>query len=479
MLSNQETDTATDHLVGLPQDRRYAIIGAGASGLCTAKYLKQNGASKITVYEIGTQIGGLWAYLNDSGLSSAYATLYINTPRNQTEFEDFPFDKEVPLFPHHTDMCRYLNQYAKHFDLVKHIQFNSKVTDITPLADGSWQLSQEGGRTDVFDRVIVASGHLHKPLHISQLQKDFVGEYLHSHYYREPAPYVGKRICVVGAGNSAFDICADVCVTSERTVLVARSPAIIHPKLLFGRPYRDVTVMLERWWIPEWLRKKIVNFLVLMIQGDMEKLGFKKATQRIHNTSNGTLAIHLAYRRVSVKQKIEKIDGKTLHFSDGTSDTFDVVIAASGYLIDLPFIKPDVLPVVDNSIELYKRIVSTNHPGLYFIGFINTSTGLPYAFERQVQWLIPFEKGQAIFPGVDDMRMDITSKTEWLKKWFHYTSRVTLEEPHVFYFAQLNKSLAEGRLRKARQSGQSWWSIAKAQMKVLLSPKTVNVRRPI
>ncbi|MEI6467932.1 MAG: NAD(P)-binding domain-containing protein [Betaproteobacteria bacterium] len=465
------------HDQGIPTDRRYAIIGAGASGLCTAKYLKENGAKEITIFEIGTQIGGLWAYMNDSGLSSAYSTLYINTPRNQTEFEDFPFSDDVPLFPHHSDMYSYLNRYAEHFNITPHIKFNSKVNAVRPMSGGIWEITLEGGHKELFDRVIVASGHLHQPLHIKQLQENFSGDYLHSHYYREPSTYVGKRICVVGAGNSAFDICADVCMTSKRTVLVARSPAIIHPKLIFGRPYRDVTVMFERWWIPEFLRKKIVNFLVLMIHGDMGKLGFKKATQRIHNTSNGTLAIHLAYRRVTVKHNIEKIEINTLYFSDGTHETFDVVIAASGYLIHLPFIDEKILPIVDNSIDLYKRIVCPNYSGLYFIGFINTSTGLPYAFERQIQWLIPFERGEALLPNVEHMRSDIEAKTKWLKKLFHYTSRVTLEEPHVFYFAQLNKSLAEGQLRKLRDSGQHWWLILKAHLKVLLSPKTINVSR--
>jgi dimethylaniline monooxygenase (N-oxide forming) len=207
---------------------RYAVIGAGASGLCCAKYLVQSGFEDVTIFEIGTQIGGMWCYENDSGLSSAYRTLHINTARNLTNFSDFKFAEDVQMFPDHWDMHRYLVAYAEHFDLTRRIRFKSRVANLRPAAGyrreaPRWEIELADGTVETFDRVIVATGHLSKPMHVPELKEGFKGDYLHSHYYREPGPYVGKRICVVGVGNSACDIASDVCVTSPQTVMVARS----------------------------------------------------------------------------------------------------------------------------------------------------------------------------------------------------------------------------------------------------------------
>ena len=102
--------------------KRIAVIGAGAAGLCSAKYMKAAGFD-VTIYEIGSQIGGMWTYKNDNGLSNAYRTLHINTSRNVTRFHDLDFDADVQAFPDHADMHRYLAKYADHFGLTPLIRF--------------------------------------------------------------------------------------------------------------------------------------------------------------------------------------------------------------------------------------------------------------------------------------------------------------------------------------------------------------------
>ena len=167
----------------------------------------------MTVYEIGTQIGGLWCFGNDSGLSSAYKTLHINTAKNLTNFSDFKFPADMQPFPDHRDMHAYFERFVEHFGLRPLIRFGSRVTALRPaeLRDGRrgrWVVETAKGNGGVFDAVVVASGHLSKPLHLERLRA-FEGEYLHSHDYKEPEPFVGKRICILGAGNSGFDIAAD------------------------------------------------------------------------------------------------------------------------------------------------------------------------------------------------------------------------------------------------------------------------------
>jgi dimethylaniline monooxygenase (N-oxide forming) len=430
--------------------KRIAVIGAGAAGLCAAKYMKAAGFA-VTVFEIGTQIGGLWCYLNDNGRSSAYRTLHINTSKGVTHFHDFDFDESVQFFPSHWDMHRYLVQYADRFGVTPLIRFTTPVKDVRPAGPSRWEIETAGGDIETFDAVIVASGHLTKPLHVPSLRDPFTGEYIHSHDYRAPEPFVGKKICVIGVGNSACDIASDVCVTAPRTVLVARSGVVILPKLLFGLPFTDITHKIQRRWLPASLRRRLIHALVWIAHGDMTKLGFKKLTEQAHVTSNATVVTHIAYDRIHVKQGIDRIEGRRIHFVDGTSDEFDTLIAATGYLIDLPFIAPDIVPVMDNRIDLYQRMVHPGRPGLYFMGMFNTDTALNMVYEHQARWITEIELGHAALPPDDEMWASIRARDAQIEAAFKASPRHTIEEPHVPYIAMMARTLR--RMRRAARKG--------------------------
>ena len=429
---------------------RIAVIGAGACGLCSAKYLTQAGFD-VTIFEIGTQIGGLWCFMNDNGRSSAYRTLHINTSRSVTRFHDLDFDEGVQDFPDHKDMHHYLTKYAEHFGLVDKIQFQSRVIDIRPEFNPQkrekpfWRVALENGTEEFFHSVVVASGHLSRPLHIPTFQNDFGGQYLHGHDYRAPEPFVGKRICVVGVGNSACDMATDVCSTAEDCVLVARSGVLILPKLFCGIPFTDITRKIQQPWIPARLRRKLTAWLTYLVNGSMTKLGFKPLDQRAHVTSNGTIVTDIVYNRIKVKQGIERIDGKKIHFVDGSSGEFDVLLAATGYLIDLPFISRDIVPLEDNRLELFKRMVQPNWPGLYLMGFFNTDTALNMVYEHQARWVRDIELGKAKLPSIDAMEADIAAKRQWVETYYKASPRHTIEEEHVLYVSELKTSIRQMR----------------------------------
>ena len=429
---------------------RIAVIGAGACGLCSAKYLTQAGFD-VTIFEIGTQIGGLWCFMNDNGRSSAYRTLHINTSRSVTRFHDLDFDEGVQDFPDHKDMHHYLTKYAEHFGLVDKIQFQSRVIDIRPEFNPQkrekpfWRVALENGTEEFFHSVVVASGHLSRPLHIPTFQNDFGGQYLHGHDYRAPEPFVGKRICVVGVGNSACDMATDVCSTAEDCVLVARSGVLILPKLFCGIPFTDITRKIQQPWIPARLRRKLTAWLTYLVNGSMTKLGFKPLDQRAHVTSNGTIVTDIVYNRIKVKQGIERIDGKKIHFVDGSSGEFDVLLAATGYLIDLPFISRDIVPLEDNRLELFKRMVQPNWTGLYLMGFFNTDTALNMVYEHQARWVRDIELGKAKLPSIDAMEADIAAKRQWVETYYKASPRHTIEEEHVLYVSELKTSIRQMR----------------------------------
>ncbi len=443
-------------------DKRIAIIGAGACGLANAKYLLQAGFH-VTLFEIGSQIGGMWCYRNDNGRSSAYRTLHINTSRGVTRFSDLDFDAGTQAFPDHYDMHRYLVRYARHFGIDRHIRFDTRVTQVRPAFDPgaeppAWEVTTEAGDTDRFDAVIVASGHLTKPLEVPSF-KTFTGTYLHAHHYREPEPYVGKKICVVGTGNSACDIASDLCVTAPRCVLVARSGVVVLPKLMFGRAFTDITAKIQRPWIPRTLRRRLVGFLVWMVHGNMISLGFRPPEGLVHITSNATVCTHIAYRRIEVKHEIDAVSGRTLQFSDGTREEFDVLIAATGYQIDLDFLPSDVLTAENNELDLYMRIVPLGWPGLYLQGFFNTDTALNMVFEHQAHWVREILLDNAVLPEPDDMRRAIAARKVWYAQQYKDSPRHTIEEEHVRYLTDLDKSLklmlSRGRSRSRTERRRS------------------------
>lgn len=431
------------------------IIGAGAGGLTGAKHMLEAGHD-VTLYEIGSHVGGLWVFKNDNERSSAYRTLHINTARDLTAFADHPFDDTVQAFPDHRDMARYLRSYAERFDILRHIRFNTRVTDIRPAADYKpenprWIVQTEKGAVHEHDVVIVASGHLTKPMEVASFKSDFKGEYLHSHDYKEPARFAEKRICIVGVGNSALDIACDVCMASERTILVARSRPLIIPKLIFGRPFWDIIKPFYKPWIPAAVRNRVLRTLVWMVHGDMGRLGFPPAASKVHATSNANIVNNIHYRRVHVKQGIERIEGKRLTFTDGTSEEVDTLIAATGYLLDLPFLKPEVVPIKDNGLELYMRIVPPGWRGLFFLGFFNSDTAANWIMEGQVRWMREFIGGKAELPAREDMLAEVATRRRNVARDFKLTPRHEIEVEHLPYFADLRRSLGEAHKRRGSQ----------------------------
>jgi dimethylaniline monooxygenase (N-oxide forming) len=298
--------------------------------------------------------------------------------------------------------------------------------------------------------VILATGHLTKPLEIDAFRDGFKGEYLHSHDYKEPERFIGKRVCVVGVGNSALDIASDLAMTSPRVAMVARSNALIIPKLAFGKPFWDTIKPLYKPWVPAWVRNKALRSLVYVIQGDMASLGFPATAKRVHATSNANIVNHIKYQRVAVKQGIEKIDGRDITFSDGRTETFDTLIAATGYLIDIDYMDPKVIEAKNNELDLYMRMVPPSWAGLYFLAFFNSDTALNWICEGQIRWIREFEMGRAKFPSKREMLEEIAARKAWVHQNFKDTPRHTIEVEHLPYFTDLRRTMREAQMRASQ-----------------------------
>ncbi len=426
--------------------KHFAVIGAGAGGLCAAKNLLARGI-EVTILEAGSYIGGLWVYDNDSGLSAAYRSLHINSEARVSAFIDFPFPPDCSLYPDHVEMHRYFTEYAEHFDLTRRIRFKSRVASIVP-EDGRYRLHLTDGSDSVFDGVVVATGHQSKPRHPSDVQ-GYTGEYLHAHDYRVPEPFAGKRVLVIGPGNSGVDIAADICTVTEHTVLCARSPVLIMPRMMFGVPNSRTLVAIEKPWVPWPIRIWARAMLTRVFHGKMEQWGFRTPKTRTHPISHPTLVSHIAWKRIAVKPGIASVTGDEISFVDGSKERFDAVIAATGYVTEFEYLPPGTSPLNGTRLDLYNRIVHPSLPGVFFVGFFDVSGGSNIRMmDDQSEYVAAVASGAIKLPDRTAMQTAISDDHAFAVKQFPDSPRYGLELDPWRYRKNLARDYANSGIDK-------------------------------
>ncbi len=220
-----------------------AVIGAGISGLTAGKALSDRGLP-YTCFEASDDVGGNWYFGNPNGRSSAYQSLHIDTSRDSVSFRDMPMGPEYSDYPYHAEIKEYLGRYADAFGLRDRIRFKTAVERAERKPDGGWRITLDDGSTEEFDFLVVGNGHHWDP-RFPDFPGRFDGEVIHSHHYigpTDPLDLRGKRVLVVGIGNSAVDITSELSRkgVAEAVFISTRSGAWVMPKYLFGKPVGDI-----------------------------------------------------------------------------------------------------------------------------------------------------------------------------------------------------------------------------------------------
>ncbi|MEH6686751.1 MAG: NAD(P)-binding domain-containing protein [Halopseudomonas sabulinigri] len=351
----------------------YAVIGAGPMGLATARNLQKLDIPFVGL-ELNSDVGGLWDI--DNPHSTMYQTAHLISSKRMTEFAEFPMDDAVATYPHHTELKRYFGDFAAHFDLRRHYEFNTRVLSLTPDNSG-WQVVTECNgeqQTRHFAGVLIANGTLHTP-NQPKLPGEFSGRLMHSSEYRDPSVFKDKRVLIIGCGNSGADIAVDAVHHAKSVDMSLRRGYYFLPKFIKGKPTDSLGGKRK---LPRKLKQRVDAAMIRMIMGKPSDYGLPDPDYRMyesHPVVNSLILHHLGHGDIKARRDIQGLNGNQVNFVDGEQGEYDLILMATGYQLDYPFIAREHLnwPAELDAPQLYLNVFHPQHDNLFMMGMIEAA----------------------------------------------------------------------------------------------------------
>jgi thioredoxin reductase len=347
------------------------IVGGGPAGIATAAGLRRRGVDAV-VLERGTSVAPAWR--------RHYERLHLHTHKEISGLPGRPMPLHYPRYPSRDQVAQYLDDYAESEGV--EVRLGVEVAACRRQG-GSWVVETAEG--DVFEtsRVVVATGLNETPVTPKYPnQESYQGDLVHSAYYRNGAPYQGRHVLVVGFGNSGGEIALDLLEHGAHAHISIRNPSVVVPRDLFGIPI----LTIARWLsvFPPRLADSFSKPILWAVVGDLSRLGVPQAPwgpmeqiatkHKIPLLDVGTIAA-IRSGRIVTEPGIERFTEDGVVFTSGTSEPFDAVIFATGFV-------PRVASLLESTEGLLDEegfpLVSggmTSAPGLYFVGFNEPPTG--------------------------------------------------------------------------------------------------------
>ncbi|KAH9514514.1 Cyclopentanone 1,2-monooxygenase (CPMO) [Bulinus truncatus] len=438
------------------EPKRVAVIGAGASGLVAIKSCLDEGITPVC-FERTQNIGGLWRYTDEpvDGQGCVMKSTVINTSKEIMAYSDFPIPSEFPIFMHNTHVFQYFKIYAEKFDLLKHINFNIEVLNITKADNfavtGQWEIKYKNKKTDediteIFDGVLVCSGHhaeKYEPTFPGLSQ--FQGKVLHSHDYRKPEGFGDKRVLIIGIGNSGGDAAVELSRIASQVFLSTRRGTWILNRISDSGYPLDMVVF-----------KRPLNYLMGLAPGLVSKIQKKRVNSKIdhdvygltpdydvfqqHPMVNDDLPNRIICGSVKIKTDVKRFTSTGVEFVDGTfEDNIDIVILATGYIFGFPFIDKEIIDVRENRVQLYKYMYPPDleRNTLAVIGCFQPLGAIMPIAEMQCRLATRVFKGETFLPPKHKMWEDVREKEASMAKRYVKSQRHTIQVDYLPFMDEL------------------------------------------
>lgn len=424
---------------------KIAIVGAGFAGLSSAKVLRQFGHD-VTVYEKAPDVGGVWSS------TRRYPGLRTQNNKGTYALSDLPMPKSYPEWPTGTQVQAYLEDYTAKFDLAPLLRLGTEVDLAEPTPGGGWDVTTAAG-TEHFDHLVLASGIFSRPFIPPFEGRDLLekldGKIMAASDWHGLDQVRGKHTIVVGYGKSACDITVEISKVAASTTVVARELMWKMPRKVGGvvnYKYLMLTRLGEGLFRyrsvsgPEKLLHAHDSALANQMLGSVEKVSTRQLhLEKMDLVPDGTFADiarstvslategffegakdgSIAVKRDTVIAAFVERDGKPFaELSTGELIPADVVLAATGWTQDLPFLPRDVVDrLTDENGDylLYQQIHPIHVPDLSFAGY-NSSFFSPLSAETSAIWIGSMLGGNHKLPTVHEMEVRVRERLGWMRE---------------------------------------------------------------
>ena len=367
-----------------PQDEIYpvAVVGASAAGLACAARLQKAGSRHI-ILEKERQVATRWR--------QHYDRLHLHTPKRHSHLPFKKFDKDLPTYISRDDLVAYLEDYEKYFGL-KPI-YNTEIS-AAYKTDDHWVLESKSAAYKA-RKVIICTGKTNKPRMITKPGiETFPGTIIHSSSYKNGRAYDGKKVLVVGFGNSAGEIAICLAEHNAEPVLSVRAEVNVIPRDVLGIPVLQLSRLQAA--LPPRIGDMISFPLRKITIGDVSKYGLRQAPygpmqqvaldQRTPLINHGTLEL-IAAKKLKVYGDIKHISGRLITFDNGAEEIDDIILA-TGYRDDLESFLPIDMVRREDLVKPYKKRRFRGKDSLYFCGFYLSPLGMLGEINKESRHII-------------------------------------------------------------------------------------------
>ena len=381
---------------------RVCIVGAGPAGLATGRALKLAGI-EFDIVEKHSAVGGIWD--PDNPGSPMYESAHFISSKTMSGHYGFPMPDSYPDYPSHRQILEYIRSFSAAFGLDKHVEFNTTV-ESARHDNGRWTLQTDKGTRGSYRWLVCANGVTWIPK-VPEFPgaEDFTGTIMHSVGYRSAESLRGKRVLVVGAGNSGVDIACDAASSADSAFISLRRGYHFLPKHILGKPL-DVFGEQSK-WMPLRIQQFTTALLLRALQGDLSKLGLQKPDHKIlesHPIVNTQLIHYLQHGDIAAKCDIERFEDDKVIFRDGSREEVDLVVLATGYEHRIPYVEKGMIDYEDGHPVAFMRVFHRERPELFINGFIETNGGAYRFFDHMARMIAMGIKAQ-IENGTDWKRL--------------------------------------------------------------------------